>query len=104
MVSQFMVISGNLRDNAVDETNSLNPFCSQSRKRTEKGIVSTESPTKVTVQSSTNCESPAFQCMPENMAAMTKEIEALFAFSDRAVVHNFYKCTSDHCQHLTSQE
>ena len=35
---------------------------------------------------------------------MTKEIEALFAFGERAVVHNFYKCTSNQCQHLTSQE
>ena len=104
LVSQFIVISGNLRDNAVDETNSSNPFGSQSKSGTEKGIVSTESPTIITAQSSTNSKSPAFQCTPEDAAAMTKEIDALFAFCERAVVHNFYKCTSDQCQHLTSQE
>ena len=35
---------------------------------------------------------------------MKKGIETLFAFPEGAVVHNFYKCTSDNCQHLTSQE
>ena len=35
---------------------------------------------------------------------MTKETETLFAFPEESVVHNFYKCTSGHCQHLTTQE
>lgn len=46
-------------------------------------------------QSSSNSRS-ALECTPKEVAAMIKEIEALFAFGERAVVHNFYKCSILH--------
>ena len=42
--------------------------------------------------------------LSHDTAMMIKEMETLFAFPEESVVHNFYKCTSGHCQHLTAQE
>lgn len=110
--SQFNIFSGNPKDNAVDKTNSSISSGDQSASGTEKSnasttLASTKSPTTTAAQPETNLRSPALKfvkCTPEDATAMKKGIETLFAFPEGAVVHNFYKCTSDNCQHLTSQE
>ena len=110
--SQFNIFSGNPKDNAVDKTNSSISSGDQSASGTEKSnasttLASTKSPTTTAAHPETNLRSPALKfvkCTPEDATAMKKGIETLFAFPEGAVVHNFYKCTSDNCQHLTSQE
>ena len=49
-------------------------------------------------------ESPAIASWPKDTAPMMKEIEMLFALPEDAAMHNFYKCATDHCQHLSAQE
>lgn len=49
-------------------------------------------------------QSPAISSWPKDTAPMMKEIETLFALPEHAVMHNFYKCATDHCQHLSTQE
>lgn len=51
-----------------------------------------------------NLKTLALKCTLEDVTTLKQNIQTLFDFQDGAVVHNFYKCTSDHCQHLTSQE
>ena len=43
-------------------------------------------------------------CFRSDDVAKRKENDTLFAFPKEATVHNFYKCTLKHCQHLTSPE
>lgn len=49
-------------------------------------------------------QSPAITSWPKDTAPMMKEIETLFALPEDAVMLNFYKCATDHCQHLSAQE
>lgn len=49
-------------------------------------------------------ESPTITSWPKDTAPLMKEIEMLFAPPEDAVMHNFYKCATDHCQHLSAQE
>ncbi|KAL9978156.1 hypothetical protein ACROYT_G015643 [Oculina patagonica] len=103
---------GNPKENAVDKTSSSISPGDQIARGTEKSnalttLASTHGPKITAAQPETNLRSPALKsvkCTPENTTAMKKEIESLFAFPGGAVVHNFYKCTSHNCQHLTSQE
>lgn len=49
-------------------------------------------------------ESPAVTSWPKDTAQMMKDIETLFALPEDTVMHNFYKCATNHCQHLSAQE
>ncbi|KAJ7394882.1 hypothetical protein OS493_000717 [Desmophyllum pertusum] len=92
----------NPKENAANKTNSSNSSGSQSESGAEKILVPNESRPIIAAEGSTI--SPALKCPSQDITALKKEIETLFSFSEGAVAHNFYKCTSDHCQHLTFHE
>ena len=51
-----------------------------------------------------NLKESAISSWPKDTALVMTEIEMLFDLPEDAVMHNFYKCASDHCQHLSAQE
>lgn len=89
---QIHIISDN---NAVEQANPSNSFESCRKSESEKRKVTTESATAV--RPNTTLKTSALGCTPENVTTMKQEIQILFDFQEGPVVHNFYKCTSDHC-------
>ena len=92
-------------ENVIDETSLSNESVGC---EAEEMTVSNEIPASVPAQQANIANEKSVQAescrMSHDTAKMMKEIEMLFAFPEEVVVHNFYKCTSDDCQHLTAQE